>query len=517
MMADGKIAGAGNIATDVGCEPTDRRLGAVVDKYTVVRVLGRGGMGTVYEVRHAALARRFAIKFLLPEFAANRDVLRRFENEAKAAGGLEHPNLAAVTDFGRATDGSPYLVMEFLEGQDCAKLLRQLGPLPFPRAANIVQQACRGLAVAHRAAIVHRDLKPENLFVTDAGDGSDLVKVLDFGIAKLRPSEASVVTGTGATFGTAFYMSPEQARGAGEVDGRADVWSLGVLLYELLSGRRPFEGEQFLNIIHQILSVEPPLLATLRSDVPPELVAVVERAMTKDLSQRLPSVAALGEALAPFANRERAVQPVRAAQATAPTVPTPATGIALVAGGARSGTGQPGSSSPVPAIPPVAWQARARPMLGLALLVIVAVVVALWALRRPVEPTESRAGRVGSATAEAWSAPSESNRIEAAHSPPPTPPTSMAPGQATASTLSAAASALPRSPISQPQTTESAPPVRSMSDHGSNRRTVRGPIEHKPVLPSPLPPGSASKPASAKGNRAGPEPIDIQRDNPYDP
>jgi len=190
--------------------PAENRIGSSVDKYTIVRLLGRGGMGAVYEARHAKLARRFAIKFLLAEFAANRDVLRRFENEAKAAGGLEHPNLAAVTDVGQTADGAPYLVMEFLEGQDASRLLRSYGPLPVRRAADIVQQACRGLAVAHRAGIVHRDLKPANLFIADAGDGTDHVKVLDFGIAKLRSTDASVATGTGATFGTAFYMSPEQ-------------------------------------------------------------------------------------------------------------------------------------------------------------------------------------------------------------------------------------------------------------------------------------------------------------------
>ena len=137
----------------------------MVDRYTIVRVLGRGGMGAVYEARHAQLARRFAIKFLLPKLADHRDALRRFENEAKAAGGLEHPNLAAVTDLGRASDGSPYLVMEFLQGEDCAAAAAP-GPAPLPvrRACNIIIQACRGLAVAHKAAIIHRDLKPENLF-----------------------------------------------------------------------------------------------------------------------------------------------------------------------------------------------------------------------------------------------------------------------------------------------------------------------------------------------------------------
>ncbi len=278
----------------------EARIGSEVDKYRIVRLLGKGGMGAVYEARHARLSRRVAVKFLLPHFAAHPEVLKRFENEAQAAGGLEHPNVAAVTDLGRAHDGSPYLVMEYLQGQDCASLLAQQGPLPAARAANIVMQACRGLQAAHRAGIVHRDLKPENLFVTQAGDGSDWVKVLDFGIAKLRPTDASVLTGTGVTMGTAFYMSPEQARGAAQVDERTDVWSLGVVLYELLTTHKPFSGEQFLHIIHQILSVDPPPLSELAPQLDPGLVLVVERAMHKELERRWASVEHLADALAPY-------------------------------------------------------------------------------------------------------------------------------------------------------------------------------------------------------------------------
>jgi serine/threonine-protein kinase len=307
--------------TDAEADVRDPRVGAEVDRYTIVRLLGKGGMGAVYEARHAKLGRRVAIKFLLPELTARAEILRRFENEAVAAGGLEHPNLVAVIDLGRAADGSPYLVMEFLQGEDCARLVRRVGALPVARAVNIVLQACRGVALAHDAGIVHRDLKPENLFLTDVGDGGDQIKVLDFGIAKLRPVDGQAATRTGSTFGTTHYMSPEQARGAGDVDGRTDVWSLGVVLYELLSGRKPFDAEQPLNVVHQILNATPPPLATARPGLPRGLAAVVERALRKDADERFPSIRALASSLAPFAEPG-------AARADAPvgsTRPSPAT------------------------------------------------------------------------------------------------------------------------------------------------------------------------------------------------
>jgi serine/threonine-protein kinase len=312
-------------------DPIDLRVGAEVGAYSIVRLVGRGGMGAVYEARHTRLGRRFAVKFLLPELAARPEIIRRFENEAVAAGALEHPNLVVVTDLGRAADGAPFIVMEYLDGEDCAHLLHRVGPLPAPRAAELVLQACRGVAVAHAGGTIHRDLKPENLFLTKAGDGGDLIKVLDFGVAKLRPApdklgegKVGVGTRTGATLGTAHYMSPEQARGAGEVDVRADVWALGVVLYELLGGRRPFEGDDFLNVVHQILSVDPPALGTLRPGLPAGLEAVVGRAMSKDPTERYPSVTALAEALQPFAGR--AVAPRAVSSPTAATIETTGVG-----------------------------------------------------------------------------------------------------------------------------------------------------------------------------------------------
>jgi serine/threonine-protein kinase len=263
-----------------------------------------------------------AIKFLLPELVARPEILRRFENEAVAAGGLEHPNLVAVIDVGRASDGTPYLVMEFLRGEDCARLLRDAGPLPVARAVNIVLQACRGVAAAHDAGIIHRDLKPENLFLTDAGDGGDQLKVLDFGIAKLRPEQGQAATRTGSTFGTTHYMSPEQARGAGEVDPRTDVWSLGVVLYELLGGRKPFDAAEPLGVVHQILNATPPALESLRPGLPRGLLAVVEKAMRKDVAQRYPSIRAFASAVAPFAGRAAGGAGL---EPTSPTNPSPPT------------------------------------------------------------------------------------------------------------------------------------------------------------------------------------------------
>jgi serine/threonine-protein kinase len=281
----------------------DLLIGALVDKYRIVRLIGRGGMGSVYEAQHQALQRRFAVKFMLQQYAANRDILRRFENEAKAAGRLKHANIAAVTDFGQGPDRAPYLVMEYLTGRDCAGLLATEGPLPVARAANIVFQACLGLSVAHAAGIVHRDIKPENLFVTDAGDGSDLVKILDFGIAKLRLPNASAVTGSGVTMGTCHYMAPEQLRDSGKVDQRADVWALGVVLYELVTGRKPFQGADMTKIMYQIAFETPAPVVGLRPDAPAALANVIELALKKNADERVATVADLACLLAPIAGR----------------------------------------------------------------------------------------------------------------------------------------------------------------------------------------------------------------------
>lgn len=293
-------------------DPQTSRVGEVVgEKYRLVRLLGEGGMGTVYEARHDVIGRRFAVKFLHAELAGHPEILARFRREAQAAGSLENENIAAVTDFGTSPDGAPYIVMEFLEGQDLAKVLAQTGPLPIQRAAHILIQVCRGLFAAHGRGIVHRDLKPENLLLQTRGDGGDLVKILDFGIAKLKSTEhrPEAATRTGITLGTPYYMPPEQARGQKELDERADIYALGVILFELLSGQKPHNGENYNAILYSILMQAAPRIETYRPDLPPELATLVHRAMAADANERPQSVSELAEALAPYTGRSMTPPP----------------------------------------------------------------------------------------------------------------------------------------------------------------------------------------------------------------
>ncbi len=293
--------------------PVSRVGELLADKYRIVRFIGEGGMGTVYEAYHAVVGRRFAVKFLHSELARVDEILERFKREAQAAGALESENIASIVDFGHAQDGIPYIVMEFLVGEDLARFLAREGPLPVVRAVNIIIQACRGLAAAHASGIIHRDLKPENLFICRRGDGSDLVKILDFGIAKL--SQASIegplasVTRTGSTMGTPFYMSPEQARGAKEVDHRVDVYGLGVILFEALSGQRPHPGDSYNAILYHILTQPPTPIATLRSGLPEDLMDVLHRSLSPDPGDRPATVMDLASALARHAGRQ--VTPIR--------------------------------------------------------------------------------------------------------------------------------------------------------------------------------------------------------------
>jgi eukaryotic-like serine/threonine-protein kinase len=286
--------------------PESSRVGEIVGgKYRVVRFLAKGGMGVVYEAQHLVVRRRFAVKFLHRELAERREILTRFQREAEAAGALESEHVIAAVDFGIVDDGTPYIVMEFLIGESLAALIAREQRVPAGRAADLVAQACRGIQAAHASGIVHRDLKPHNLFVCRREDGTDLVKVLDFGVAKLQAfDESKTATRSGAVLGTVAYMSPEQARGDKEIDHRADVYALGAILYELLSGQRPHAGESPNAILHHICTQPALSLDAAKLELPAGLAELVTRALSADPQARQQSAEALGAALAPFGKRE---------------------------------------------------------------------------------------------------------------------------------------------------------------------------------------------------------------------
>ncbi|MBW2527461.1 MAG: serine/threonine protein kinase, partial [Deltaproteobacteria bacterium] len=279
----------------------DPRIGMVIDgRYRVVRRVGGGGMGEVYEASHETIQRRSAIKFLHAKYSARSSMLARFRREAKAAGRLEHENITAVIDFG-VTDDVPYLVMEYLEGEDLAHLLRrQRAPLPAPRSVSLLLQACRGIELAHRRGTVHRDLKPQNLFVCRRADGSDLVKVLDFGVAKMSDGTQTgdgTATQTGTAVGTPCYMSPEQARGDKRIDERTDVYALGLILYECLTGTRAYRGDSYNAVLYQVLHRRPEPLGELRPELPTRLIRIVDRATAFEPADRYESADELAAAL----------------------------------------------------------------------------------------------------------------------------------------------------------------------------------------------------------------------------
>jgi serine/threonine protein kinase/Tol biopolymer transport system component len=265
-----------------GPEAATEEAGSRVDHYEILEILGGGGMGVVYKARDTRLARTVALKFLPPELTRDPQARERFEEEARAASSLDHPNLCTILELGEAPDGRLYLAMPHYDGETVRRKIDR-GPLDVAEALDIATQIARGLAKAHRNGIVHRYIKPANLIVTSDG----VVKVLDFGLAKLAGMAAHAHTGSSA--GTPAYMSPEQARGD-EVDARTDLWSLGVVLYEMLAGRRPFRGERAPAVTYAILNERPQPLREPRPEVPAELARIVERLMAKEPGERYPSI-----------------------------------------------------------------------------------------------------------------------------------------------------------------------------------------------------------------------------------
>jgi serine/threonine-protein kinase len=297
-------------------------------KYRIERLLGEGGMGWVVLATHLQLEQHVALKFMHATYAAERpDAVKRFLREARAAARIRSEHVARVSDVGTLENGAPYLVMEYLEGQDLDALLHDRGTIPVAQTIDYVLQACEGLAEAHAAGVIHRDLKPANLFLARRSDGSVRVKLLDFGISKLTPASGGApdagMTSTQALMGSPLYMSPEQLRSSKNVDGRSDIWSIGVILYELLSGRSPFEAETLPEVCARVMAEPAPPLTSHKPDLPPALDAVVTRCLEKDPLRRLPDVASLAKALAPFGapeGRAIAERIARLARASTPSL-----------------------------------------------------------------------------------------------------------------------------------------------------------------------------------------------------
>ncbi len=271
----------------------------VAKKYRLSRILGRGGMGSVWEGLHTSLGTRVAVKFIDKQYANSEEARTRFENEARAAARLTSKHVVRVYDHGVAEDGSPYIVMEFLEGEPLDQRLERLGRLPPAETATILAQVCRGLTNAHQAGIVHRDLKPENIFlVWDAEDQADVAKVVDFGIAKFEESSGvTSATRTGLVLGTPYYMSPEQARGFKNLDLRSDLWSIGVIAYRCIVGVLPFNGEAMGDLLVKICVDPLPVPSKMAGNVPVSFDDWFVRALTREPEDRFSSAAALAEAL----------------------------------------------------------------------------------------------------------------------------------------------------------------------------------------------------------------------------
>ena len=282
---------------------TPPSTGLVAGKYQLVQLIGRGGMGSVWEARHASLGTRFAIKFIEAEYSDSQEARSRFDKEARAAATIQSKHAIQIYDHGVTDDGKPYIVMEMLIGEPLDKRIDRLGTLSLQDTARILQQVSRGLARAHERGIIHRDLKPENIFIVKSTEDDDeIAKVLDFGIAKIQglPGSPGLTssTKTGAVLGTPFYMSPEQARGLRNVDHRTDVWSLGVIAYKCLTGKLPFDGESVGDLLVKICTAPVPVPSHAVPGLPPAFDAWFMRALEREPDRRFSTVSELSEHLA---------------------------------------------------------------------------------------------------------------------------------------------------------------------------------------------------------------------------
>ncbi len=460
-------------------------------KYRVEGLLGEGGMGTVLAARRVTLEDRVAVKVMKREAARDGEAVARFLREGRASVRIKGEHVARVLDVGSLEDGTPYMVMEHLDGADLGTLVERDGPLPVPVAIDYVLQACEALAEAHAQGIIHRDIKPSNLFLTERLDGSRIVKVLDFGISKLtsavdesRPDYG--MTQTQTVMGSPQYMAPEQMRSSRRVDARTDIWAIGTLLHELLTGVAPFEARTMPELFAMILQDPAPPLAARRPEVPAGLDRIVARCLEKDPEMRPASIAELARALAPFGTATAALKAESISRLPAapsrPSLIVPSTSSSAL----PSSSPAVAASRTEPTILEESTERRVLPtprwigvLVGLAALAVVGVVLMVLSVRRRVET-----GNAGHADLTGGT-PSG---------------TATAPTVATVKTLATVApviapsdvplSAIPSAPASGPR-----PGAGRVVVQGTARKPAEATPSSRPAPAAPAPPASTAVPS----------------------
>lgn len=384
----------------------DKLLGEVLaGKYRVERLLGEGGMGCVLQAEHLELHQRVAIKVMHADMVQKAEAVERFLREGRAAARLKNPHVAKVMDVGRLDDGSPFMVMELLEGQDLSAVLAERGALPASEAADYLLEVCEALAEAHGIGIVHRDLKPANLFLTQDAYGERCMKVLDFGISKSTAAAELGLTRTSAVMGSPMYMSPEQMRSSRDADHRTDIWALGTILYELVTGKMTWPGQSLSEVCVRAATDPTPRAADLVTGLHPCVDAVIERCLRKDPTARFADVIELAMALAPAAS-ELGLPTVRRLRrlstgGSRPAIDPVGTGPELPRGVAMKGTFQ-GTSSLQFEVAPVVVPTRTMPawvQVGIAGVLVMFAGLLVWWLLGSEPGTPAAAARSSAASA----------------------------------------------------------------------------------------------------------------------